>query len=378
MAKSSRAKRLRRPVSSSTLSECVDVSDDDLFACVPESEPLQPGDQHLRYSLEELVEVWGIHPLNDGQSCYNERLAKTALQHCCDQLDLKVHIDHNKEVDGVSLLPPLQTSSLQRANVHVYNQDKTKLLLQVEIHSSWQTVSKAIRGAADILRLLRNTDKGFDAITVFTFPTLSDPVCVGKITVKWDHLCFQYQIKWLTDVNEAWREIKTVIMEKYRAIPTLPSEDELDIDVPHLLSPQDLSHFRGRFGGAATQMKCPHHVMVECNNMVYKLFSAVEEQNTLMSLRLAKYAGDKQHTHFIVPEMTKGKPRLFFYPKVAYGPLTPETAGECMEELITKIDVALKELHSFGFSHGDVRLPNVCFDNDFNAVLIDMDRCDPV
>ena len=144
------------------------------------------------------MEVWGIQPLNDGQLCHNERLTKTALQHCCDQLDLNVHIDHNKGVDGVSLLPPLQPSSLQRADVHVYNQDKTKLLLQVEIHSSWQTVSKAIRRAADILWLLRNTDKGFDAITVFALPKLSHPVCVGKITVKWEHLCFQYQVKWLT------------------------------------------------------------------------------------------------------------------------------------------------------------------------------------
>ena len=63
---------------------------------------------------------------------------------------------------------------------------------------------------------------------------------------------------------------------------------------------------------------------------------------------------------------------------MAYCPLTPEEAGQCLEELITKIEVALNELHSYGFSHNDVRLPNVCCDNDYNAVLIDVDSCEDI
>ena len=344
---------------------------------IPGSEPLQPGNEHLSYSLEDLVARWGIRPpLNDGESCYNEKLAKIALQHCCKhQLHLNVHSDHKRGVAGVCLLPSLQTSSLQRADVNVYNQEQTKLLLQVEIHSSpmGQTMNKAIRGAADLLRFLRNTDKGFNAMTVFVFPKTKHAVCVGKITVRWEHLRFRYQINWLKGVDEAWRVIENVIMENARAMPTLPSVDELDIEVPLRLSPQDLLHFGEHFGGSATQLKCPHHVMVECKNLIYKLINGPEAV-----LVLALQVGAKQHTHFIVPKMNLEHKHLFFYPKVAYCPLTPEKAGQCLEELITKIEVALNQLHSFGFSHNDVRLPNVCFDNDYNAVLIDIDSCEDV
>ena len=149
--------------------------------------------------------------------------------------------------------------------MNVYKQEQTKLLLQVEINSSpmRQTVNKAIRGAADLLRFLRNTAKAFNAMTVFVFPKTKHAVCVGKVTVKWEHLRFRYQINWLTGVDEAWRVLENVIMENARAMPTLPSVDELDIEVPLRLSPQDLLDFGEQFGGSATQLNCPHHVMVE-------------------------------------------------------------------------------------------------------------------
>ena len=39
-------------------------------------------------------------------------------------------------------------------------------------------------------------------------------------------------------------------------------------------------------------------------------------------------------------------------------------------------DAALQDLHAFGYSHNDIRLPNVCFDKAHKAVLIDIDRCE--
>ena len=39
------------------------------------------------------------------------------------------------------------------------------------------------------------------------------------------------------------------------------------------------------------------------------------------------------------------------------------------------IKVALDELHELKLSHNDVRLPNICFNQQFEAVLIDLDRC---
>lgn len=39
---------------------------------------------------------------------------------------------------------------------------------------------------------------------------------------------------------------------------------------------------------------------------------------------------------------------------------------------------ALTELHDHGTSHVDIRLENICFDNDNKAILSDFDRCEPV
>ena len=36
--------------------------------------------------------------------------------------------------------------------------------------------------------------------------------------------------------------------------------------------------------------------------------------------------------------------------------------------------IAIKQLHQLGFAHGDIHLPNICFNADYEAVLIDFDR----
>ena len=87
----------------------------------------------------------------------------------------------DKSVQGMSALPVLETASLKRADVNVYDKNRTKLVLQIEVHSSpiRDTVCKAIYGAADLLRLLRYTDENIESITV---PKMEDCACVGKIT----------------------------------------------------------------------------------------------------------------------------------------------------------------------------------------------------
>ena len=59
-----------------------------------------------------------------------------------------------------------------------------------------------------------------------------------------------------------------------------------------------------------------------------------------------------------------------------YGPLEGEQACKVLRTLSEKIFTALEELHNFGYGHGDVRLPNVCFNSEYDAVLIDMERCE--
>ena len=69
---------------------------------------------------------------------------------------------------------------------------------------------------------------------------------------------------------------------------------------------------------------------------------------------------------------------LLSYERVPHGPLEEVQASKYLRTVSEKICTALMELHGLGLAHGDVRLPNVCFNSDYDAVLIDMERCAPV
>ena len=77
----------------------------------------------------------------------------------------------------------------------IYSKDRLQLLLQVEVQSSpmEQAVSKAIRGAADILCLERCRKLDFKKFIVFALPKCTEKSAV-KITVEWDKLHFFYEL----------------------------------------------------------------------------------------------------------------------------------------------------------------------------------------
>lgn len=67
-----------------------------------------------------------------------------------------------------------------------------------------------------------------------------------------------------------------------------------------------------------------------------------------------------------------------YYNKLHHDPLSHEEARKCSYELVSKINDVIKQLHSVGFSHGDLRLPNICFNENYDPVLIDLDFSAPL
>ena len=57
-----------------------------------------------------------------------------------------------------------------------------------------------------------------------------------------------------------------------------------------------------------------------------------------------------------------------------YDPLTTEKAYMCLRDLVENMHLALEAYHGAGLAHLDVRLENVCFNENFQPVLIDLDR----
>ena len=62
------------------------------------------------------------------------------------------------------------------------------------------------------------------------------------------------------------------------------------------------------------------------------------------------------------------------YKAVPHDPLTVEEASLCLHDLLKGLAQAIQEFHQHGFAHQDIRLENVCFNEQYEPVLIDLDR----
>ena len=51
-----------------------------------------------------------------------------------------------------------------------------------------------------------------------------------------------------------------------------------------------------------------------------------------------------------------------------------EEVARCMKSFAETAAEAIQQLHGLGYTHGDIHLPNICFNEKFEAVLIDFDR----
>ena len=115
--------------------------------------------------------------------------------------------------------------------------------------------------------------------------------------------------------------------------------------------------------------------MIDDVNQVYKIVTKYSEKDALKSLILAVVLKKKYNNpkHFILAMPVAGKD-IFVYPKVFYGLLEPLQARRCLRTLVKKIHEALSKLHSIGFAHADVHLANICFNHEYEAVLIDLEE----
>ena len=64
---------------------------------------------------------------------------------------------------------------------------------------------------------------------------------------------------------------------------------------------------------------------------------------------------------------------MYKYSRVFYQPLKQEEARACLQDFVRKVVAALQEFHKLNLAHLDVRLPNLCINENFDVVLIDVD-----
>ena len=363
-----------------------DVSESIVFGPLIEvngsSECLESFDQFKNgYSLDGLAECLGINVeeflANIPQrakgengavpSKPNERLAKCIVEICSSAEDHELDVQVNHGVPQLEKLPLLYCTTRQRPDVVVY-QDR-KLCFTVEVHSSHYstTLKKTIIGCVDTIRLLRNADTSVSSFTAFAFPNIDTKTTVVEVTVTFESLRFVYSLQ-SVEMQDVKNKIRSALNSAH-AIPT-----DVDDSFVVKLSPADLD----LFSKDARQLPSivSASILVECRekNLMYKVFSNSDAEARIGLFRSTQgnTGGPKRCVKYGV-EMINERVYVTTYNRITYDPLTPEEAKFCLFHLMNEIKLALDELHGYGFAHNDVRLPNVCFGDSYEAVLIDLD-----
>ena len=121
-------------------------------------------------------------------------------------------------------------------------------------------------------------------------------------------------------------------------------------------------------------MESTCHIMIDDVNQVYKIVTKYSEKDALKSLILAVVLKKKYNNlkHFILAMPVAGKDIQCC---ICVSQSVLWSVGTTPGSSVKKIHEALSELHSIGFAHADVRLANICFNHEYEAVLIDLDRC---
>ena len=353
--------------SASNASKTLCVSESAYFAI---HDTISEGDNcKLKFSLTDIAGCVGFQ----GQDVKNsERYALECFSHYFkgfDQLN-NIKLICDKEILQMKRLEGLETSTAARIDIVVRQNDY--FVLGIEVLSGpkmSETISKCIIGAADTLRMLRLDDeKEVNGVTFFAVPSLSHPGCVVKVEVVWQHLQFHSTLTYYFEAQESIEAIKDEAIQQLKFCNLIPS----NVNRPPLIKlyDNDIKFLDIKDG---VQQYSQRHIIIEDNNFIYKVLYRSTEKMAVFDLLTWQYSFKKIINVVRYYRSNKAKYLIYCYRKVKFRPLRLEEASQCLRPLLRSVSKAIEELHGYNLSHNDIRLPNICFNEDYEAVLIDID-----
>ena len=271
-------------------------------------------------------------------------------------------------------LPPLFCSTREFPDVCVYKQGEKIPLLQVETHSSHyaNTIRKCTIGVIDQLRFHRMVNPNITNCIGFAFPKLPrsntdlNYQSVVRVKVTWETkmMGFVYDLEPLqvqvvrTALEDALRINESQAPPKYQ-------EDMHEMYVVRL-STRDLEVF----GDKAIQVPSNSSILVETKEMYYKM--PISPHTRTLYRYLWKQSEHAVRLDF-EPEL-QVLVDIIKSPKQPHYPMDRDEARDCLCDLVRRVAIAISDLHRLGWAHQDIRLDNICFTNEYQPILIDLDR----
>ena len=273
------------------------------------------------------------------------------------------------------------------------NTNKLFTFLQFEVHSARKntktyndeeycsTIRKLASGLAEQLRCLRQIDPEQLILCGFYVPTgffCDKPIEVVKCewnenTLEFQITCYPYRTE-----RELIHDLEEIFHHQKRIFEQLQLPDR---EGPTFVIPLT-SGFLRNIGTNAKQLPSGESFVIldSENKRVYKYPFFKKDQSNLLNLLLTD---NIELAMFPINLKQLGMIVFFEFKACPHHPLTREQVKRMFDNFIFRsvwlngVISAIKALHNLGRAHLDIRLPNICYGENFTPILVDMDRSIP-
>ena len=242
-------------------------------------------------------------------------------------------------------------------------------VLYVEVHSGRiydHTIRKTVYLLMECLRMLKAFGVMQPKMDAFVFPRKEYQRCVVRLSMWYipEFVRFQYSFRCLP-INEISSALTAAVQSNRRMCRNLTNEPQLDCIL--WLTAEE----RQRWGTNLKNAESKFGILLMNSDTCLKRPIFTESFNMLYSIAELRMHGKiLQH----MPIYNVAIPRVFIqYNKIRHEPLSHEEGRSCSRELVKKMTEVIQSIHTAGYMHRDLRLANVCFDLNFEPILIGFD-----
>ena len=215
---------------------------------------------------------------------------------------------------------------------------------------------------------------GIKTITAFNFPKLPNekiPQCVVKLVVTWENFSVYYELTQLKTHDDVRREI----LEAVSSFAVL-NNTQMSLDrVLRKLSTDDLEKFHGI---NPKQIPSKGSLMVSCGDSMFKLPLWRRHVSALNLVARTEVSLSRPSQNALTVQIQPASiSETYFckYDRVHYDPMTVEEAKKCLQHFFSEVRSVIGQLHDkYKLAHMDIRLDNICFNQQFKPILSDLDR----
>ena len=328
-----------------------------------------------QYSLNEMASILHV----DISACEKSNIAaKILVESIVDGSKFSVICEPTFKFNGISsdIFPALYDTPRNRGDVAVHVEGTN--LVNIEVNSSpmSETVTKVIRGLVELLRIVKahNIKDSIELKLIgFALPKLNTTGLAVKVEVSYKPIYMAFEALFIVLKVSDFPDLLVNAIEHNSNILQACKESSIKkASKTYIVTLNDKE--LSEFGEYSKQCISQFAVLCEAKNEcgIIECFKKPILNSSYSQLKDITQPSSYR-VHYEMHDRVK---KMVKYTKVKHDPLTYKEAKECLHDLIRKVvDVSL-QLNKEGIQHKDLRLPNICFDENYNLILIDLDRSD--